>query len=77
MQINSLIKSKILIGKSYEEVVRFLGKEDFGTRRLDSASNTTKFTIQYLTGSGQFIDLERLRIEFDSSRVIQTEKYYD
>ena len=76
-QINSLIKSNVLIGKSYNEVIQLLGKEDLNSKRFDSLSTTVKFTIQYLTGGGKMIDLERLLIIFDSSKVVSVEKYYD
>ena len=76
-QINSLIRSKILIGKNYNEVVQLLGKEYINTRQFDSLAGSSRFTIQYLTGATSWIDFERLQIVFDSSRVISARKYYD
>ena len=76
-QINSLIKSKILIGKNYNEVVQLLGEEYINTRQFDSLAGSSGFTIQYLTGARRWIDFERLQIVFDSSKVISAEKYYD
>lgn len=75
-QINTLIKSKVLIGKSYIEVVDLLGKEDL-PKQYDSLPDDSKFSIQYLTGGGQLIDMERLLIFFDSSKVVSVEKYYN
>lgn len=76
-QITSLVKSKVLIGKSYNEVTQLLGKEDLNSKQFDSLPGFSNFSIQYLTGGGQMIDLERLFIAFDSSRVVKAEKYYD
>jgi len=76
-QIGPLIKSKQLIGKSYEEVVRILGKQDFFFGIPDTVSASNKFSIQYLTGGTRWIDFERLLITFDSGKVIVAEKYYD
>lgn len=75
-QINSLIRSKILINKSYDEVIQLLGKEDISTKQPDSVFGYIKFSIQYFTGGGRWIDYERLLIVFDSARVISAEKYY-
>jgi len=44
---------------------------------VDSPPHDSEFTIQYLTGGGQMIDFERLLIVFDSSKVVNVEKYYD
>ena len=76
-QINSLIRSKILVGKTYDEVIQLLGKEHINTKQFDSLAGSSRFTIQYLTGATRWIDFERLSIVFDSSNVISAEKYYD
>lgn len=76
-QINSLIRSKLLLGKSYYEVIQILGKEDLSSDKVDLFSFNQKFSIQYLTGGGRWIDFERLLITFDSGKVIKAEKYYD
>lgn len=76
-QIDPLIRSKLLIGKSYFEVNQILGKEDLSSGTSDTASFNQKFSIQYLTGGGRWIDYERLLIRFDSGKVIMAEKIYD
>jgi hypothetical protein len=77
-QINSLIRSKLLLGKSYYEVIQILGKEDLNSDNdVDKISSNQRFSIQYLTGGGRGIDFERLLITFDSGKVIRVEKYYD
>ena len=76
-QINSLIRSKILIGKNYKAVVQLLGKEYINTKKFDSLAGSSRFEIQYLTGGRQWIDFERLKIVFDSSKAILAYKYYD
>ena len=76
-QIDPLIRSKLLIGKPYNEVVQILGKQDFFFGMPDTVSVNKEFSIQYLTGGGKWIDFERLLITFDSGKVIRAEKYYD
>lgn len=76
-QIGPLISSKILIGKTYDEVVKILGKQDFFFGMPDTVSINQEFSIQYLTGGTKWIDFERLLITFVSGKVIRTKKYYD
>lgn len=74
-QLESIIKSKILIGKTYQEVINILGKED--QYRIDDSLSTDKFSIQYVVGGCNFIDFKRLRIIFEKSQVIEAEEYCD
>ncbi|MBI5858782.1 MAG: hypothetical protein HZB42_14215 [Sphingobacteriales bacterium] len=78
-QVDNLVDSKILIGKSFDEVKDLLGHGylSHGVVITDSTQAPKNFQIQYLTGGVKWIDFERLLITFESGRVIRTEKYYD
>ena len=75
-QINSLIEWKILIGRSYHEVIELLGEERMFYREKDSVADG-QFKVYYLTGGSNLIDLELLLIRIDSGKVVRAEKYYE
>jgi hypothetical protein len=74
-QVNSLIRSNRLIGKSYEEVINILGQNEILPVQNDTIPG--KFSVEYLTGGRRWIDFERLRIYFERGMVVRTEKNYD
>ncbi|MFI5204802.1 MAG: hypothetical protein ACHQF2_09930 [Flavobacteriales bacterium] len=76
-QSNSIIRSEILIDKSYADVLQLLGKEDLTSKNQDTIPNNPNFTIQYILGACNYIDFERLVIQFEFNRVIRVRKECD
>lgn len=76
-QVNSIIRSEILIGKSYDNVRSLLGDEDLSTKKHGDSPANLNFTIQYIVGGCNMIDFETLVIIFESNKVIKVEKGCD
>ena len=73
-QLKYLLRSNVLIGKSYNQVYQLLGEEDISSRMYDTISNNPNFTIQYITGGCGAIDYERLLIHFADNTAVKAER---
>lgn len=69
-QADNLIESEILLNKTYDEIYQLLGDRDLDSRLKDSIENNKNFTIQYILGGCNWIDYDRLVIEFKDERSI-------
>jgi len=73
-QVNAIIKSKVLLNKTYPQVLELLGPEDFGFNRDDTIKSS--FRIEYIVGS-VMIDFDRLAIRFKQDIVDSVYRYHD
>jgi len=72
-----LVKSQILIDKTYNEIFHLLGESDLDSRINDSSDKDENYKIQYILGGCNFIDFERLVIEFKDEKSIEAYKSCD
>lgn len=68
-QVNAIIRNKVLINKTYPQVIELLGPEDLNLKR-DS------LTIEYIVGT-VLIDFDRLAIRFKNGIVDSIYRYHD
>ena len=72
-QSKGLVKSKILLDKSYVEITDLLGEPDLDFRLLSDRMTNENFEIQYVLGNCQMsIDFKRLQINFQDKKVKNT-----
>lgn len=75
-----LIKSGVLIDKSYKEIIHLLGGCDVDSRLnklSDEAEAMESFTLKYFLGGCNWIDFEKMVIEFENDTVVKVYKECD
>ena len=73
-QVKAIIKSKVLVNKTYPQVLELLGPEDLNFNRDDTIKSN--FRIEYIVGN-VFIDFDRLAIRFQKDIVDSVYRYHD
>jgi len=73
-QANAIIKNKVLLNKSYQQVLELLGPEDLNFERNETPKGN--FKIEYIIGT-VWIDFDRLAIRFKQGVVDSVFRYHD
>jgi len=75
--VTSIVNAKLLDKKSYNETIKQLGQPSFYRGTKTQTKDTSSLTLVYLTGGGQFINLEALCVDIVNDTVVKVYVHYN